>query len=120
MTVAFKTDSHELYIDHILNFSAEHINKVAVPAWINSAPSIMSVVWSKTKEKLIYTLRLTDMDLFIFIVFMAQTLIKITDNSYYSGEKWAWVDGVMAIYEGEINAELPWKVNITLIVVGNV
>ena len=110
--------SLDLTLEHIIDFNVAQINQVAIPRWINNSASIMSSVWSKTKEKVEYIARLTDEELYTLIRFSRlHEFLDLTDSDYYGVTvKWTWIEDWTAEYEGEVNAISPWKVTIKIIV----
>jgi len=126
VTIATSSYSMALTFERVIDFEAEHTNKLAIPTWINAQPSLNTNVRSKTKQKLTYNPRLSDEELYTLIqLILGHELVVIDDNEYFprteigwdNTEVDCWFEDWSAAYEGNINSEKPWNVTITLIVV---
>jgi hypothetical protein len=121
MTITLVYGGTTLTLDtegEILDFGASQSCDVAVPDWVNQSPSIDTNIWSKSKEVIMYSVRLSDVGLGkLRTLQTTHTLIDYNDSVYGKSSKHVWINNADATWDGENNWTLPWKVVITLILV---
>ena len=78
--------------DFILEFGADEASNVAIPEWINQDPEIDTNVWSKEKEIITYTLKVTESERnTLRTSFLKHTLVKLTDGMYGISNEDVWM-----------------------------
>lgn len=105
-----------LTFERTIDFNAEQTSSIPIPAWINNSTELSNLIFNKSKEKVDYTTRLTDEELYILIQIMeGHDLVVLDDSEYYSTNMHCWIGDWTATYDGDINATRPWNVVIILV-----
>lgn len=108
---------NDIFYNYIIDTSFVKISQVAVPDWITQDPEIDDDVWTKKLLIIVYTLRVTDAEKWVLDQLLtAHQQVFIEDDTYniYAS---TWVRNINSTWEGHIDYDNPWLLEIELVVV---
>lgn len=102
-------------LTNIIDTLFTEINRVSIPEFVNTAPTLGTEVWSKKPMKITYILRVTHaMKWILDQKIVAYTSITLNDTTY-SINTTVWITKVAVVWEGNINWAFPWRYEIEVI-----
>lgn len=104
-------------LSHILDFLSEETTSVSIHGWVNEGTVSNNVdtdVWNRELERIFINCRVSDDDKDT-IETSADGLATVT-LSVNAVNYTVWIHRIGSHYEGDINATLPWRLDIELII----
>jgi hypothetical protein len=109
-----------IYYKTVIDFSLGITNKMCNDEQFvnNSNVEFDLTVWSKSPYRFTYVIRTSSAGkLLLDQLIEAHNIVTLTDVSYYIDEEDTWIEEVNETWEGDINWNKPWKIEITMLLI---